>query len=380
MAGKGGGYDAATVTPLATRLRHAMKSPRDETAMSYELGFLALGLVVMGVLRRHELGIMPGAEVHEARSWAELSAWALTIFGVWMARDLGWRFDLLLDRLRARQALEATDEQLAAFKDLLRGKLRIAASLGGVALPAILLVAYLLGKEAAQYRGLLPFVIALELGAAFIVGRHAGRAVLYGYLGRLLRSNDLSLRLSPGHPDGAAGLKPIGDLYLFGAGLVLLPAIFFAFWWLVMAGWSTPWPSAARFAAEWMNTYLVFLCIALAVQCFAFVLPMLSFHEQMSAEKERFLAEADEIGCRVTELKATLVESLESKEIAQRNGEITRLTERAELLESLPEWPVDTSIRRRFAVRNLLVLTPGLVGTVGRAFPQLHDYLARLQG
>src|SRR5439155_1160813 len=78
----------------------------------------------------------------------------------------------------------------------------------------------------------------------------------------------LSFRTTPGHVDGAAGLKPLGDYYLYQALLVLLPAAFLLACSLILLI-----PSWDRRCDGWRGWFLGLLCVSICVEVDAFVAP-----------------------------------------------------------------------------------------------------------
>lgn len=77
-------------------------------------------------------------------------------------------------------------------------------------------------------------LIAVEAAAGYVAGLHLGRMASYGALGRFLKQKGCSIRVWPGHVDGAAGLRPIGDFYFFQAMVAGIPAMFLAAWWFLI--------------------------------------------------------------------------------------------------------------------------------------------------
>jgi hypothetical protein len=199
--------------------------------------------------------------------------------------------------------------------------------------------------------------------AGAVAGSWLGRMVSYGRLiGKTgLSRNKLVLRVIPGHPDGAGGLKPLGDFYLFQSLTASLPAIFLSVWVLLFSlGGPSPLWSADR---VYLDPYLVLLAVAILFEVLVFVLPMKSAHDEMNLQKHQlFLPEADRLlsaGAPGQPGSPALPPSQDDAAVQQR------LIERFNELNDAPEWPIDASIRRRFALRNLALLVPFIGYLVG---------------
>ena len=113
----------------------------------------------------------------------------------------------------------------------------------------------------------------------------------------------------------------------------------------------------------------------------AFVVPMLSIHAVMRAEKETTLwSESDQISRRIVELRARLA-TADLADYQELEHRLAALIRRFEVLEAAPTWPVDTSIRRRFTLRNLGLLLPFAGYLFGNTpiWERLGDFLTGLR-
>jgi hypothetical protein len=209
--------------------------------------------------------------------------------------------------------------------------------------------------------------------AGAVAGGLLGRMAGYGRFGKVLAKHRLALQVVPGHPDGAAGLKPIGDFYLYQSLTASLPAIFLATWVLLISlgGLSRLWGHYRPFLHE----YLWLLVLAILFEILVFVLPMTSIHAIMRDQKEEvLLAEADRLSTAISATQARLdAPEIEDGDAAKQR--LTQLVERYHDLERTPTWPVDPSIRRRFTLRNLGLLIPFLGYALGQTpfWQQISD-------
>ena len=184
----------------------------------------------------------------------------------------------------------------------------------------------------------------LELGAAALAGFVVGGFVAYGRLGWILNELGLHPKVTPSHPDGAAGLRPVGALYLRQALIVSLIGVFAGVWWLLI-------PFVGY--ASWRTPYLAIVLICLALEVVALFVPLTAFHRHMVAERSRLLVEVDQA-------VGLLTESPENGWLTDdpAAAERDRTWSRWQAVDTMPTWPIDARIRRRFTVSNLAMLLP----------------------
>lgn len=178
----------------------------------------------------------------------------------------------------------------------------------------------------------------------------------YGFLGSALVKHKLPLKVTPGHPDGAGGLRPVGDFYLYQSLTASLPAIFLGVWVLLISlgGANRLWGGYRPYLGQ----YLWLLPLAILFEVLAFVLPMSSIHGMMKSQKEKdILSRADRLSLAIGAAKANL-DDYDGEDWDAAKRQLDQLVERYQELEKTPTWPIDQSIRRRFALRNLGFLVP----------------------
>jgi hypothetical protein len=205
--------------------------------------------------------------------------------------------------------------------------------------------------------------MTVEVAAAFPVGFFIGRAVSFGRLGRRLDRPRLAVnldaeRLDPEHLDGAAGLRPVGDLYFFQAMLLAIPAMYLAVWWFLI-------PLLGDRYSDWRSPYIGLLAFVLTCEILGFLLPLRSFHVIMKRRKLKLLGEADAISQEVTDLQRKLRSTLDEDEAKRLEDALSRRTQRYQAIESMPTWPVGVRVRRRFALSNILLFIPVVAQALG---------------
>ncbi len=189
-----------------------------------------------------------------------------------------------------------------------------------------------------------------------VAGGWLGRMAGYGLLGNALARRDLQIEVAPGHPDGAGGLKPIGDFYLYQSLAASLPAIFLGIWVLLISlgGANRLWGGYRSY----LDQYIWLLPLAILFEILAFALPMTSIHRIMNAQKQSgILARADLLSPAIADAQARLSDP-DSQDWDSDKRKLDHLLERYEELEQAPTWPIDPSMRRRFTLRNLGFLVP----------------------
>jgi hypothetical protein len=285
------------------------------------------------------------------RQWIPVSASMTFIVGLALALRLPAYADDAIERLSRRQVLVREREQERA------GTVTGAADLGREVADSAetwsrwVAVVTAVAVFTAMATGLLPErqpAMVLVTVAAFLAGRVFGRAIALAGLGRRIETGQWTLRMQPGHIDGAAGLRPVGSLYFRQAMVVAIPVA----WLAIVSILKTVSLSPQR------HVYVGMLVIAIALEVATFIVPMLSFHRIMKDEKRRLLLEADQHSAKLYRLEHELPDITDDTRRQAVEAQVAGLRERYRRLERLPTWPVDASIWRRFELNNALLLIP----------------------
>jgi MFS family permease len=303
----------------------------------YPLVVFALGTIALAS------GLLP--RPHPLRDWPWLFVTGIVtwLVALPLALRLPDKLTEALTRLVNRKVLVGGPD-LVAFLDTQHRKARWSALAGAVVAVGAIVLSFVL----VYYTETTGFwvLLAFETVAAVPVGLFGGRAASYGFLGiRLVRAG-FELRPDPDHLDSAAGLRPIGALFFFSASVLAVPGAFLACWWVLI-------PLFPEYSV-WRAPYAVMLLIVVAAQVLAFLLPMQSFHRLMLRRRAELFAEADALSDRAVQASA------EPDENWQR---------RYHAIEAMATWPVDARMRRRFGIRNLVLLLPVFAQVVGASKP-----------
>jgi hypothetical protein len=212
----------------------------------------------------------------------------------------------------------------------------------------------------------------LNVVLAAVAGGVLGRLVAYGRLGHILIRNGLPPHPQPGHVDNAAGLGPVGDLYLRQATVVAAIGLFAGVWWLLIG-------TSERYA-YWRGPYVAVMLIAVGCEVLAFVAPLWTFHVLMATEHRRLVEDADKTSREIQVLTRERAIRPEPVDRERIDAEVERLTRRWRDIETMPTWPVDARVRRRFTWNNVIVAVPILLKAISApsSWRDLADGLAGL--
>jgi len=329
------------------------------TAVAVTLTALAVGALIGWTLATS------GPEVGDW-DYLFLSGCLVTLAGLWLARGQHESFESMFERLVNRGALAAdpplTKPVIATLQKELSDRTARWSSRLGIALAALIAITWaVVNVTRDQDARLFDQVAGPLVGAlgGYLVGRVLGRMLSYGLLGPFLSKRRVTFRVIPEHVDGAAGLKPVGDYYLFQALLLTLPAIFLLVWSLIFL-----LPDWADRYGSWRETYLGLLALAIALEIAAFVAPMWHAHVAMKKEKHNALKTADtKLADDIAEVRAELAGKLSVDDRSVAHDRLDHLTARYEAIETMPTWPVDRALRRRVTLGNAGLIL-GLVAQV----------------
>ncbi|MDN4475542.1 hypothetical protein QQX09_06715 [Demequina sp. SYSU T00192] len=193
-------------------------------------------------------------------------------------------------------------------------------------------------------------LFVLELLGATLAGLFLGRAIGYGRLGRSLAAQGVTIKARPGHPDGAAGLRPVGELFLFSASIFAAIAIYLGIWPLTDL-------FEQRYEA-WRGPYAVLLVTVVAFSFLTFLLPFGWFHERMREQRRDAVARADHAASEALAMRdaSRAAGDDETRRLLdERFEDVARQFHEA---QAMPTWPFDTRIRKRFTMNQVLAVLP----------------------
>ncbi|MDN3243077.1 hypothetical protein [Glycomyces tritici] len=298
---------------------------------------------------------------HQRGDLLVLSAWLVLLIGLELAEDTPARLRYALRRLCRRELLSGDRQAVRRLeREFERSGRRLAIAGAGAVAVALTVTWPRFEELQANWRywefgpAVADQVWVTVTGA--VIGAWMGRLIGYGLLGRSLRRLEVTLRMVPVHPDEAAGLKPIGDFYFYHSLLANLPAAFLGAWVLTLS-LAQGAPAIDRYR-PFLGQYLTLLAVATLMGVLAFILPLYSIHRMMRRQKEAvLLAEADGLTPGIEASHRHAAEG-GAGDVDAAKQRLETLVERYRQFEATPVWPIDPAIRRRFTVRNLVLLLP----------------------
>jgi hypothetical protein len=297
----------------------------------------------------------------------------LFIAGFRLSLGVPREFACTVQRLRDGGAYVGGDESVGVYLDKLSSLAVRWASYVAIAV-AFLLVAgtnQALGDGSSLQKA---FLLAAEIPAGAVAGYVLGRMSIYGLIGLLPNQYRMPLRVQTGHPDGCAGFKPIGDFYLQQGALAGLPAGFLAVWRILIR--LGPFPRYDH----WRVVYDALLGVAIVFEVLSFVVPIWAFHREMVRQKAALTHEADDLGKRISQIKAQLAAKGSDVSVSNGKDQLANLVDRYWDIENMPTWPVSMSTWGRFSLRNAALVLPIMVQATGvdKNLPTVIPPLARI--
>lgn len=342
-------------------------------------GWVGFGIISLAVLAIGVYGLFIDITTKGANPecWDWMYYSGATAFLVTVALAINTRDELAkaIAQLRINHTLKISTselEQLNGQLELSVGRWRIAA---GLFVGALVLATWIWalavdfprhGVDLAYFvanpgwAGFVVFVVAVMTFCGYLAGSYFGTAAGRGSLATLLAQDSVTLRIQPDHYDGAVGLKPIGDLYLYQAFLTAIPLVYFSIWWLIIPQYKQlvcasvdPSSWAVPMAAQWFVT--------LGFTYLAFVRPVMKLRRRLRQEQLRLQKlVVPELSSRIL----TLQEEFASSDINQHRREelvqeIDRAGRRVWSIQQMSAWPMDTKTRRRyFSLTTLTTVIP----------------------
>lgn len=300
-----------------------------------------------------------------------ISGIAAFLIGVLLSHRISNKFEQTLNRLFYRDILKISKKQLNEFKLFINKNILNWCFIFSLSFSLLILFSFL-SAFANNFSSSTLVLTIIEMFGALIAGFYVGQIVFYGQLGRLFAENKICFKVVPGHIDGAGGLKPIGEFYLFQAMVASIPAIFLAVWLILIPIWPKDY-------SRWESSYIVLLIVSIIVEVLAFIMPLLLFHQEMKRQKNEYLKVADELSIKINHLKSRISTNLNYSEKELIKTNIDEMTEYYWAIEKMPTWPVDNTTRRLFSYENVLLLLP-LVGkwlSLSDQTKSLLDFFAR---
>ena len=276
------------------------------------------------------------------------SGWFWVTLGLFLSTSVSSRLEQALSRLEERDVLSNKPQTFS--KDLKQRSAVFAPFVGTLTATIVATLWVLVDLPLRGVSGI-GFLVGIWV-TGFIVGFILTRLVAFGvFIGPAIsQSSTFVLELKPGHPDGAAGLKPLGDFYLYQAFLTAIPCLHLGLWiTLISLGVSTN-------LDHWFEPYLLLLGIAIAFEASAACIPLWVLHKEMLRLKRRMLGKADQMSREIIDLRERLAAGNLDRDETLRV--IASKEEWYRTVEHMPTWPLDLSDWRKFTIGNLALVAP----------------------
>jgi hypothetical protein len=219
------------------------------------------------------------------------------------------------------------------------------------------------------------FIIGLECLIGFIIGLMAWRMVVIGLqVWRLGKKFDLTPQLR--HPDRCGGFESLGNLCLWNALIVTVPAVFLGSW-IILA----PSFPGYRWTIPLFSKLLLVPMVAAAI---SFFLPLWSVHQAMVAKRAEVRWQLDQLGRSIDGLAREMLDGAD--ELKPEEGE--KMAKKLELMQQIyqqnehyPVWPFNLGIMVKFATSQAVPLLSlsGLGQPVLKVIKGMVDFLDQVQ-
>ena len=308
------------------------------------------------------------------------------ILALYLARQIDWRMREALHELWLQGTIpEAADPRAGLQERILKGRARKEAA-AALLIMLVMLASYAWSEApylpsivqalidpgaspGATREYALSFLAAATLGvlSGLVAGAFFGRLATYGSMASVLASPQTALNIRPGHFDGANGLKPVGDFYLFQALLTAIPLVWLLGWVLAL-----PWYHSAQCFAgldpgftsrlRW-QFYGQWLVVA-SFTYFGFIRPVLDLRRRLVRERSHLLRDRiPQIESEIAQLKGALPGTAGAEGRKALETRIHDLAREHWAIRNMSCWPMDRTTFHKYApVEIVSNVAPVLAG------------------
>ena len=213
----------------------------------------------------------------------------------------------------------------------------------------------------------------LEIPLAYVIGLLFWRfGVIPFFVTRL--GEQFEIKIQPGHPDRSGGLRPLGNLSLLNALLILVPALFFSVWIAVA---NLKGMEAYLTWSELFKKGLVVLSIAAAVLFFR---PLYHIHLQMERQRRKIQRDLDELSHKMEEIALKLraqADTLSADEGDKLLKTLDFMNKVYKESSRVPTWPFDGSIIVKLVAAEAVPVL-SLIGASGSLLKAIEPLISLL--
>jgi hypothetical protein len=209
--------------------------------------------------------------------------------------------------------------------------------------------------------------VALGVLSGLVAGAFFGRLATYGSMATVLADPQTRLNVRPGHFDGANGLKPVGDFYLYQALLTAIPLVWLAGWALALpwyfgapcSGVVDPdyiWRVRWQFYGQWL--------VVATFTYFGFVRPVFALRRRLIVTRDDLLkTRTPQIETEIVRLKGALSGISGDDGRGAIETRIHDLAREHWAIRNMNCWPMNRSTFHKYApVEIVSNVAPVLVG------------------
>ena len=197
----------------------------------------------------------------------------------------------------------------------------------------------------------------IAIVAAAWSGVYFGRFAHYGALARFLSNANIALRIKPDHYDGASGLKPIGDFYLYQALVFSVPAIFLGLWWSVIIPLlqEQACPNIINLES-WRFAIFFHWIVVMSFFYLGFIRPVLTLRQRiLDTKKELIQNQVPSMQAEIDMLRERLWTGHDNdQERIHITNHIDFYSQQVWSIRRMSGWPMDSQTRSRFLSLNAI--------------------------
>lgn len=204
----------------------------------------------------------------------------------------------------------------------------------------------------------------IEFFIAFIIGLMAWRMFITSiYIWKL--GVEFCLEPKLGHPDKSGGLSPLGNLCLWNALIITIPAIHLG-GWSILKIFAKEGSSFYKISETYAPLYLGLLFIIVVFAIVTFFLPLFNVHWIMEKWKKRVQERLNQLERSINHLESRLLnetERLDQKEFESIQKELERMQQVYTRNDRLPVWPFNIEIMIKFLISQVIPIL-GIISQV----------------
>jgi hypothetical protein len=209
-------------------------------------------------------------------------------------------------------------------------------------------------------------IIICTGASSFLLGAYGGKILLYIFTFKF-KDIGVDFEIHPGHLDGVAGLRPLGEFYFKKVfPLFFFLIVYFGIWLLIMHI-----PFIELKYQQWENGFLVLFILSILEEMLFIFVPLYLIHKIMDIKKHELKNNLDTLTYNIFEIKGKLSEELPEQKRKELNEQLQFKIDQYHEIENMPTWPFNLKIIRKFTFANALAVLP--------VIPQIIEYISKLK-